>query len=57
MRGFEDWAWPYLGVVTQDYAGAPEKSRKKDMPKLCDGDNGKKNTSAIGIVHIALCVV
>ena len=27
------------------------------MPKLCDGDNGKKNTSAIGIGHIAPCVV
>ena len=27
------------------------------MPKLCDGDNGKKNTSAIGICHIALYVV
>ena len=23
------------------------------MPKPCDGDNGKKNTSATGIGHIA----
>ena len=27
------------------------------MPKICDGDNGKKNTSAIGIGPIAICVV
>ena len=27
------------------------------MPKLCDGDNGKNNTSAIGIGHTALYVV
>ena len=27
------------------------------MPKLCDGDNGKKNTNAIGIGHITLYVV
>ena len=27
------------------------------MPQLCDGDNGKKNTSAIGIGHIALYLV
>ena len=26
------------------------------MPKLYDGDNSKKNTGAIGIGHIALCV-
>ena len=29
----------------------------QDMTKLCDGDNGKKNTCAIYISHIALCVV
>ena len=27
------------------------------MPKLCDGDDGKKNTGLIGIGHIALFVV
>ena len=27
------------------------------MPKLCDGANGKKNTSVIGKGHIALYVV
>ena len=28
----------------------------QDMPKLCDRDNGKKDTSAIGIGHIAFDV-
>ena len=27
------------------------------MPKLCDGDNGYKNTCAIGIGHISIGVV
>ena len=27
------------------------------MPKLCDGDNGKKNTSATCIDHSTLCLV
>ena len=27
------------------------------MPNLCAGDNGKKNTSEIGIGHIAMYVV
>ena len=27
------------------------------MPKLCDGNDGKKNTSEIGMGLIALCVV
>ena len=27
------------------------------MSKLCDGDSGKKNTSATGIGHIARCVI
>ena len=27
------------------------------MPTLCDGDNGKKNTSAIELGQIAPCVV
>ena len=26
----------------------------QDMPKFCDGDNGKKNKSSIGKGHIAL---
>ena len=44
------WAclcWCSLGVY----------KKGQDMPKLCDGDNGKKNTSAIGIGHIALYIV
>ena len=27
------------------------------MPKLCDGDNGKKNTRAIGRGHLAILIV
>ena len=27
------------------------------MPKRCEGDNGKENTSAIGMGHIVICVV
>ena len=29
LGGFEGWTWPYKGVVTHVYAGAPMKSIKR----------------------------
>ena len=46
-HGHSSLCWCFLEV----------DKKGQDMPKLCDGDNGKRNTSAIGIGHMALYVV
>ena len=39
-EGIKDWVWPFLGVVTQVYASAPQKLIKRSKhAKLCDGDS------------------